>query len=102
MAIAESSARLPAETSVGARLHGVLTRVPTLVLWLLVFLWTLPTVGLLVNSFRQPQDQRRTGWWNAFTDPSFTFESYRRALTEASGGSLSMWDYFLNSVSIVV
>ncbi len=45
------------------------------VLWLLVFLWTLPTVGLLVNSFREPRAQRRSGWWNAFTDPNFTMSA---------------------------
>jgi alpha-glucoside transport system permease protein len=97
-----SSARLPAERTVGARLHASLARVPTGILWTLVILWTLPTLGLLVNSFREPRAQRTTGWWNAVTDPSFTIDSYRRALTESTGGSLSMWDYFLNSVSIVV
>jgi alpha-glucoside transport system permease protein len=97
-----SSARLPVERTVGARLHASLARVPTGILWTLVILWTLPTLGLLVNSFREPRAQRTTGWWNAVTDPSFTIDSYRRALTESTGGSLSMWDYFLNSVSIVV
>ena len=97
-----SSARLPVERTVGARVHASLARVPTGILWALVVLWTLPTLGLLVNSFREPRAQRTTGWWNAFTDPTFTIDSYRRALTESTGGSLSMWDYFLNSVSIVV
>ena len=97
-----SSARLPVERTVGARLHASLARVPTGILWGLVVVWTLPTLGLLVNSFREPRAQRTTGWWNAVTDPSFTIDSYRRALTESTGGSLSMWDYFLNSVSIVV
>ena len=97
-----SSARLPVERTVGARLHASLARVPTGILWTLVILWTLPTLGLFVNSFREPRAQRTTGWWNAVTDPSFTIDSYRRALTESTGGSLSMWDYFLNSVSIVV
>ena len=27
------------------------------------FLWTLPTAGLLVTSFRNPQLITKTGWW---------------------------------------
>jgi alpha-glucoside transport system permease protein len=105
MAIAETPPRRLTATrtgGVGARLHALLGSVPTGILWVLVILWTLPTLGLLVNSFREPREQRRTGWWNAFVDPNLTIDSYRRALTEATGGSLSMWDYFLNSVAIVV
>jgi alpha-glucoside transport system permease protein len=95
-------ARRAERTGVGARLHSSLGRIPTGVLWLVVILWTIPTFGLLVNSFREPLDQRRTGWWTVFEDPTFTLDAYDRALTEAGGGSLSMWDYFLNSLSIAI
>ena len=97
-----TSARVPATRSKGARLHARLSQVPTAILWLVVLIWTIPTAGLLVNSFREPLAQRQTGWWTVFQDPSFTLDAYDRALTNSSGGSLSMWDYFLNSMAITI
>ena len=32
-------------------------------LFLLVFLWTIPTIGLLVSSFRTKFDIQTSGWW---------------------------------------
>ncbi len=34
---------------------------------LLVVLWTVPTVGLLVSSFRDRDQIRNSGWWSAFS-----------------------------------
>ncbi|MFN6986701.1 MAG: carbohydrate ABC transporter permease, partial [Rhizobium oryzihabitans] len=31
----------------------------------LVLLWTVPTIGLLVSSFRQADQIAATGWWKA-------------------------------------
>ena len=36
-----------------------------LVLGLICFVWLLPTLGLLVSSFRPAADIMQTGWWNA-------------------------------------
>ncbi len=33
-------------------------------LLLLVFIWTIPTLGILVSSFRARDDIRSTGWWS--------------------------------------
>ncbi len=30
------------------------------------FIWLIPTVGLLVSSFRQPDDIQASGWWTVF------------------------------------
>ncbi len=86
-------------------------------LLLLVIIWTIPTLGLLVSSFRPPQDVRTTGWWTVFSDPlplneTFTLDNYRQVLTgedienadgtviEASGDNLS--NAFLNSLAVTI
>jgi alpha-glucoside transport system permease protein len=33
-------------------------------LFLLIFLWTIPTLGILVSSFRHRDDIATSGWWN--------------------------------------
>ena len=45
----------------GGALYRFVRSIPTWVLWLLVVVWSIPTVGLLVNSFRT-RDQQRTSW----------------------------------------
>ena len=53
--------------------------------------------------FREPAEQRTTRLVDRRSRTrSFTLDAYDRALTNASGGSLSMWDYFLNSMSITI
>lgn len=37
----------------------------------LVLLWTIPTIGLLVSSFRQREDILSTGWWKVFPHPEW-------------------------------
>ena len=33
-------------------------------------LWTIPTIGLLVTSFRKQRAINTSGWWTSFSDPS--------------------------------
>ncbi|GAA5528020.1 carbohydrate ABC transporter permease [Herpetosiphon gulosus] len=46
----------------------------------IAFLWTLPTVGVLVSSLRPENDVKTSGWWNAlkhpFEESVWTFKNY--------------------------
>src|SRR3954447_20942346 len=59
----------------------------SLVAVVLAVLWTLPTFGLLVTSFRPKSDIDSTGWWKAFSNPSWTLDNYREALDSAGLGT---------------
>ncbi len=62
-------------------------------------LWTVPTAGLLITSFRTPKDINTSGWWTAFTNPNFTLDNYRAVLGE---GTSSLTGAFVNSIVITV
>ena len=61
-------------------------------------LWTVPTLGLLVTSFRPELDIRRSGWWSFFTDPQFTFDNYNEVLY----GGTNFAALFVNSLVITL
>jgi alpha-glucoside transport system permease protein len=64
-------------------------------------LWTIPTIGLLVTSFRKQRAINTSGWWTSFSDPSaYTLENYRQAL--APGTSASLSQYFINTIVITI
>ena len=51
------------------RLQNFLRSIPThTVIILMVVIWLIPTLGLLVTSFRPVQDSNTTGWWAAFSE----------------------------------
>jgi alpha-glucoside transport system permease protein len=67
---------------------------------LLALLWTVPTLGLLVDSFRSRDDSTTSGWWTAIFNPfgtGWTFSNYSRVLQGGEiGGS------FLNSFVVAI
>jgi alpha-glucoside transport system permease protein len=70
----------------------------------IAILWTVPSVGLLVTSFRPELDIRRSGWWTAFGglfsgETEFTLDNYEQALF-GSGANLA--EYFVNSFVITI
>ena len=65
----------------------------------LAVLWTTPTLGLLLTSFRPKADIGDDGWWNVVTHPNFTLGNYRDALSSNSGG---LGTNFVNSIIITV
>lgn len=67
--------------------------------------WSVPTFGLFVTSFRPAPKQvgpRSNGWWNAFTDWDFTLKNYADVLTPAGSQSANLSQYFVNSIAIVI
>ena len=68
--------------------------------WALAILWTIPTFGLLVTSFRPEREIKSSGWWVSFANPATTFDNYFAVLGRRSG--IELGKYFLNSVKIAV
>jgi alpha-glucoside transport system permease protein len=61
-------------------------------------LWSVPTLALLVSSFRDPSAIASSGWWNVIKEPfDFTVQNYRSVL-EKQG----MARAFFNSLIITV
>jgi alpha-glucoside transport system permease protein len=76
--------------------------IPTWVLWLIVLVWCIPTLGLLVNSFRSRDEQRTSGWWSVLVGnfDGFTLDNYREVLSaDAQGG---MKQALANSLAIAL
>ena len=71
-------------------------------LLLISALWLLPTVGLLVSSFRTQASVNRSGWWTALFDPAqFTVQNYGEVLQRTVGGS-TLAEAFVNSLVVAV
>ncbi|NMR21126.1 carbohydrate ABC transporter permease [Cellulomonas fimi] len=62
-------------------------------------LWTIPSLGLLITSFRPELDIRRSGWWTFFTSPEVTTDNYQEALF---GSSTNFSTFFINSFVITL
>lgn len=82
---------------------------------LLVVIWTLPTLGVFVSSFRARDAVRQTGWWSVFsTSDQLTLENYEQVLSgkpftyvdsrgvERTARSDNMLGAFLNSMTVTI
>jgi len=66
----------------------------------IVGMWTIPTLGLLLNSLRTSVDSSATGWWTGLLNPftsDWTMDNYNRVLT--SGG---LFDALVNSLIVTI
>lgn len=81
------------------RISRFLQRSPVhIAIVIISLIWLVPTVALLVSSFRPANLVATTGWWTAFNPPfNFTLELYRESLTRAGMGQS-----FVNSLFITI
>ncbi|RCK69086.1 carbohydrate ABC transporter permease [Desertihabitans brevis] len=96
---AASSERTDTTSAMGSGQRARRPWVAALVLAVVCLLWSIPTLGVLISSFRQEQDVKSTGWWTVFTDPlgqSFTLENYAQVLSQG------MANAFVNSIAVAV
>jgi alpha-glucoside transport system permease protein len=88
----------PQPRTASERLARFVSKSPThIILALIGLVWLVPSVGLLITSFRPSADMRATGWWTVLFEPRFTISNYERVF-EAEG----MGQAFLNSLFITL
>ena len=86
---------------IGDRIYGSLRAIPASLLWVIVIIWSLPTLGLLVSSFRSRDAQRSEGWWKVLGGlDELTFDNYRTVFE--SSGTAKLGDSLLNSFAIAI
>jgi alpha-glucoside transport system permease protein len=77
---------------------GWLIRITIIVI---VLLWSIPTLGVLITSFRAEEFVNTSGWWTALAHPfqaaQWTIENYRVAIEGQEFGSA-----FMNSLAMAI
>jgi alpha-glucoside transport system permease protein len=88
----------PVPQTLAGRIVHTLNKTPIhIFLGLVALIWLVPTIGLLVTSFRPRTDIQATGWWETFSTLRFTVNNYEQVLQ--SNGLLQS---FINNVIISV
>ena len=81
------------------RLYGLLRSIPTWVLWLIVLIWSLPSVSLFLNSWRARDAQRNSGWWTISPD-DLTLANYDYIFNASAASTIG--ESLLSSMAIAV
>jgi alpha-glucoside transport system permease protein len=77
---------------------GTGSSVITVIVIVIAFLWSIPTFGLFVSSFRPASLIATTGWWSGLVPPwNFTIQNYQQVI-QAQG----LGQAFLNTLIIAI
>jgi alpha-glucoside transport system permease protein len=88
----------PKPSTLAGRIVEFISKTPVhIALIFLAVIWLVPSVGLLITSFRTRADIANTGWWESFSSLNFTLDNYDQVLSGADMGSS-----FFNSLFIAV
>jgi alpha-glucoside transport system permease protein len=91
----------PQVSAASAAKTGLTGRVASIAALIIAVMWTIPTFGLLVSSFRPEEEVKSTGWWTVFANPSFTLDNYRDVLSGGSSGQ-GLSTNLINSIVITI
>jgi len=83
------------------RVYSFLRRIPSGLLWVIVAIWSLPTMGIFVNSFRNRDSQRNSAWWKGLWPGNagdYTFDNYDQIINART----PIGDSLLNSMAIAI
>lgn len=85
-----------------SRFPHLFERIPVkLTVFVIVVLWVIPSLGLLVSSFRDPSAVRTSGWWTAFAhlfdSAQWTLSNYTDVLASEGFGNA-----FVNSIAVSI
>ncbi len=77
------------------------SRGATIAALVIAVLWTTPTLGLFISSFRPADQVATTGWWTVLFNPGFTINNYVDVLN-AGSTSFTLGMAFINSIAITL
>ncbi len=76
------------------------------VIIVIAFIWTLPTAGLLISSFRPAAELQKTGWWTLILHPfeasQWTLENYVQVFTAGDMGTAFLNSFLVTVPSVVI
>ena len=80
------------------------SKIATTIVWVITIIWTVPTLGLFVTSFKTNEKILGEAWWTSLLNPDFTLENYRGVFLGDGTESLSsgVLPYFINSIVITL
>ncbi|MGH8913139.1 MAG: carbohydrate ABC transporter permease [Acidimicrobiia bacterium] len=100
-AVTETRPSARAETPKSSPEGSAVSRFPVyLAVGLVALIWTVPSLGLLINSFREPSSIRGSGWWTVFgslfESGAWTIQNYTSVLEGGFGNA------FANTLAVTI